>query len=181
MEHSAHMVVVVKKYGIFGQSSGGAGRKEPQSHHVHYTIEEAFWHVYDFLLSCTATGIILKAYKNQFALRLVGYTFFRLSSEKYKPTKNRLAVNNFFLHVKKTLHHGYQVVIWFCKPTRLLPCNGPDNDFWEIPKRPTGTSVYWDGQQLDKPRTPNASSPSMASWQPSLTRIGKGAFCFKGG
>lgn len=76
MEHSAHMVVVVKKYGIFGQSSGGAGRKEPQSHHVHYTIEEAFWHVYDFLLSCTATGIILKAYKNQFALRLVGYTFF---------------------------------------------------------------------------------------------------------
>ncbi|XP_063852440.1 uncharacterized protein LOC135095506 [Scylla paramamosain] len=55
------------------------------------SIEEAFWHTYDFLATCASKDITLKPEKFQFAQREVNFVGFCLEWDEYKPTDERLA------------------------------------------------------------------------------------------
>ena len=54
------------------------------------SIEQAFWHTYDFLERCARRGITLKPEKFVFCRREVEFVGFHLGWEAYKPTEDRL-------------------------------------------------------------------------------------------
>ena len=114
-------------------------------------IEEAFWHVYEFLTTCAAKGITLKPEKFQFARREVDFVGFRLGWDEYKPTDERLAaIKNFSMPNKPSIS---DIRSWYGFVNQLAPflATAPImNDFRELLKKPSGKSVYWDEQLQEK-------------------------------
>ena len=115
------------------------------------SIEEAFWHTYEFLATCAAKGITLKPEKFQFARREVDFVGFRLGWDEYKPTDERLAaIRNFRMPDKPSIS---DIRSWYGFVNQLAPflATAPImNDFRELLKKPRGKSVYWDEQLRGK-------------------------------
>lgn len=115
------------------------------------SVEEAFWHVYDFLATCAAKGITLKPEKFQFARREVDFVGFRLGWDEYGPTDERLAaIRNFRMPEKPSIT---DIRSWYGFVNQLAPflATAPImSAFRELLKRPAGRHVYWDSQLQEK-------------------------------
>lgn len=115
------------------------------------SIEEAFWHTYEFLATCATKGITLKPEKFRFARREVEFVGFRLGWDEYKPTDERLAaIKNFKMPNKPSIS---DIRSWYGFVNQLAPflATAPImKDFRELLKRPSGRSVYWDEQLQGK-------------------------------
>ena len=83
------------------------------------SVEEAFWHAYDFLETCTRAGITLKPEKFAFCRREVDFVGFRLDWHSYKPTEDRLsAIKTFAMPDKPTIK---DIRSWFGLVNQLAP------------------------------------------------------------
>ena len=137
------------------------------------SIEEVFWHTYEFLTTCAAKGITLKPEKFQFAWREVDFVGFRLGWDGYKPTDERFAaIKNFSMPDKPSIS---DIRSWYGFVNQLAPflATAPImNDFRELLKKPRGRSVCIRTnnckKSFAKPRTPYASLPRTA-WH-TMTR-----------
>lgn len=87
------------------------------------SVEEAFWHVYDFLATCAAKGITLKPEKFQFARREVDFVGFRLGWDEYRPTDERLAaIRGFHMPGKPSIT---DIRSWYSFVNQLVPSSPP--------------------------------------------------------
>lgn len=114
-------------------------------------VEEAFWHVYDFLEVCAKAGVTLKPEKFRFCQREVDFVGYHLAWDTYKPTEERLtAVRDFTMPDKPSIT---DVRSWFGFVNQLAPflATAPlMSPFRALLKKPAGKSVYWDECLLKK-------------------------------
>ena len=115
------------------------------------SIEEAFWHTYDFLVTCAKKGITLKPEKFQFCRREVDFVGFHLGWDSYKPTENSLAaIRSFPMPAKPTIS---DIRSWYGFVNQLAPfiATAPIMaPFRDLLKKQAGKHVYWDDQLKEK-------------------------------
>ena len=108
-------------------------------------VEEAFWHVYDFLEVCAKAGVTLKPEKFRFCHREVDFVGYHLAWDTYKPTEERLtAIRDFQMPEKPSIT---DVRSWFGFVNQLAPflATAPlMSPFRDLLKKPAGKTVYWD-------------------------------------
>lgn len=109
------------------------------------SVEDAFWHVYDFLETCAAKGVTLKPEKFTFCRREVDFVGFHVSWEEYYPTEERLAaIRHFNMPAEPSLT---DIRSWHGFVNQLAPflATAPVMEpFRELLKKPQGKKVYWD-------------------------------------
>lgn len=109
------------------------------------SVEDAFWHVYDFLETCARKEITLKPEKFKFGRREVDFVGFHVGWDAYRPTEERLAaIRNFSMPVEPTLT---DIRSWHGFVNQLAPflATAPVMEpFRELLRKPQGKKVYWD-------------------------------------
>ena len=109
------------------------------------SVEEAFWHAFDFLELCARKGITLKPEKFQFCRREAEFVGFHLDWATYRPTEDRLAaVKSFSMPEQPSIT---DVRSWYGFVNQLAPflATAPIMEpFRDLLKKPTGKKVYWD-------------------------------------
>ena len=114
------------------------------------SVEEAFWHTYDFLVTCAEKGITLKPEKFQFCRREVDFVGFHLGWDSYKPTEDSLAaIRRFPMPEKPTIS---DIRSWYGFVNQLAPflATAPIMaPFRDLLKKSPKKQVYWD-EQLKK-------------------------------
>ena len=115
------------------------------------SVEDAFWHTYDFLETCATKGVTLKPEKFRFGRRQVDFVGFHVGWDAYKPTEERLAaVKNFDMPAEPSLTdirswHGFinQLAPFLATAPIMEP-------FRELLRKPQGRKVYWDENLQEK-------------------------------
>ena len=114
------------------------------------SVEQAFWHVFDFLEVCEKNGITLNPSKFKFCQREVEFVGFHLGWDAYHPTEDRLAaIRNFPMPLEPSITdirswHG--LVNQLAPFMATAPIMAP---FRDLLKKQTKKKVYWD-EQLQK-------------------------------
>ena len=68
------------------------------------SVEDAFWHTYDFLETCAMRGVTLNPEKFRFCRRQVDFVGFHVGWDAYRPTEERLAaIKNFDMPAEPSL------------------------------------------------------------------------------
>ena len=68
------------------------------------SVEQAFWHTYEFLETCAQKGITLNPEKFKFCCREVEFVGYHIGWEAYYPTEERLeALRSFTMPAKPTI------------------------------------------------------------------------------
>ena len=115
------------------------------------SIEEAFWHTFDFLELCARKGITLKPEKFQFCRREAEFVGFHLDWDSYRPTDDRLAaIKKFSMPEQPSIT---DVRSWYGFVNQLAPflVTAPIMEpFRDLLKKPAGRKVYWDEQLQQK-------------------------------
>ncbi|XP_076042081.1 uncharacterized protein LOC143025983 [Oratosquilla oratoria] len=115
------------------------------------SVEDAFWHTYNFLETCATKGVTLKPEKFKFGRREVDFVGFHVGWDAYKPTDERLAaIRNFSMPAEPSLTdvrswHGFvnQMAPFLATAPIMEP-------FRELLRKPQGRKVYWDGNLQEK-------------------------------
>ena len=111
------------------------------------SVEEAFWHTYDFLARCAEKGITLKPEKFKFCRREVDFVGFHLGWDSYKPTAESLAaIRHFPMPAKPTIS---DIRSWYGFVNQLAPflATAPlMTPFRDLLKKSPKKQVYWDEQ-----------------------------------
>lgn len=110
------------------------------------SVEQPFWHAYEFLETCHKSGITLQPEKVKFFQRETEFGF-QLRWEDYLPTEDRLAaIRNFPKTEKPTITdirswYGLvnQLALFMATATVVEP-------FWELLRKSVGKKAYWDLQ-----------------------------------
>ena len=112
-----------------------------------HSVEEAFWHIFDFLATCASAGVTLKPEKFCFCRKEVGFVGFRLDWETYKPADERLdAIRSFQMSNAPSIS---DIRSWYGFVNQLAPflATAPIMEpFRDLLKKPSGKHVYWDDQ-----------------------------------
>ncbi|XP_076036521.1 uncharacterized protein LOC143022265 [Oratosquilla oratoria] len=115
------------------------------------SVEDAFWHTYDFLETCAMKGVTLKTEKFRFCRRQVDFVGFHVGWDAYKPTEERLAaIRNFDMPVEPSIT---DIRSWHGFVNQLAPflATAPVMEpFRELLRRPQGRKVYWDENLQEK-------------------------------
>ena len=115
------------------------------------SVEEAFWHVYDFLSVCSSKGITLKPEKFKFCRKEVEFVGFDVGWDSYKPSEDCLsAIKNFTMPQKPTIT---DIRSWYGFVNQLAPflTTAPVMTcFRDLLKKPLGKQVYWDEHLQEK-------------------------------
>ncbi|XP_076050210.1 uncharacterized protein LOC143030874 [Oratosquilla oratoria] len=115
------------------------------------SVEDAFWHTYDFLETCAMKGVTLKPEKFRFCRRQVDFVGFHVGWDAYKPTEERLAaIRNFDMPVEPSIT---DIRSWHGFVNQLAPflATAPVMEpFRELLRRPQGRKVYWDENLQEK-------------------------------
>ncbi|XP_045111712.1 uncharacterized protein LOC123504872 [Portunus trituberculatus] len=83
-------------------------------------VEEAFWHVYEFLEVCAKAGMTLKPEKFRFCQREVDFVGYHLDWDTYRPTEEHLtAIKDFRMPEKPSITNV--LVVWLCKLIGAFP------------------------------------------------------------
>lgn len=109
------------------------------------SVQEAFWHTYDFLAICAEKGITLKPEKFKFCRREIDFVGFHLGWDSYKPTEDSLAaIRRFPMPEKPNIS---DIRSWFGFVNQLAPflATAPIMaPFRELLKKSQKKQVYWD-------------------------------------
>ena len=115
------------------------------------SVEQAFWHTYEFLETCAQKGITLNPEKFKFCCREVEFVGYHIGWEAYYPTEERLeALRSFTMPAKPTIT---DIRSWFGFVNQLAPflATAPVMaPFRELLKKPSNKKVYWDDQLQKK-------------------------------
>ncbi|KAK3888979.1 hypothetical protein Pcinc_006984 [Petrolisthes cinctipes] len=115
------------------------------------SVEEAFWHTYDFLETCARKGVTLKPEKFKFCRRQVDFVGFHVGWDAFKPTEERLAaIRNVDMPAEPSLT---DIRSWHGFVNQLAPflATAPIMEpFRELLKKPQGKKVYWDENLKEK-------------------------------
>ena len=83
------------------------------------SVEQAFWHTYEFLETCAQKGITLNPEKFKFCCREVEFVGYHIGWEAYFPTEERLeALRSFTMPAKPTIT---DIRSWFGFVNQLTP------------------------------------------------------------
>ena len=111
------------------------------------SVDQAFWHVYDFLELCEKHGITLNPSKFKFCKREVEFVGYHVGWEAYHPTEDRLsAVKNFPMPPEPSIT---DIRAWYGLVNQLAPflATAPVMaPFRDLLKKPVKKKVYWDEQ-----------------------------------
>ena len=111
------------------------------------SVENAFWHTYQFLETCAQKGITLNPEKFKFCRREVEFVGYNVGWESYGPTEERLsAIKDFNMPAKPSIT---DIRSWFGLVNQLAPflATAPVMErFRDLLKKPTARTVYWDDQ-----------------------------------
>ena len=111
------------------------------------SVEEAFWHTYEFLQTCARKGITLKPEKFKFCRREVDFVGFHLGWDSYKPSEDSLAaIKCFPMPDKPTIS---DIRSWYGFVNQLAPflATAPlMAPFRDLLKKSQTKQVYWDEQ-----------------------------------
>ena len=109
------------------------------------SIEEAFYHAFDYLHLCGQNGITLNPDKFKFCRREVEFTGYHLGWDGYKPTEDKLsAIRNFPMPEQPTIS---DIRSWFGLVNQMAPflAVSPLMQPFRDLLKPTATKkVYWD-------------------------------------
>ena len=109
------------------------------------SVEEAFWHMYDFLELCENNGITLNPKKFQFCQREVDFVGYTLLWDKFLPSEDKLsAIKNFPMPESPSIS---DIRSWFGLVNQLAPfvATAPIMaPFRDLLKKGNGRKVYWD-------------------------------------
>ena len=83
------------------------------------SVEESFWHVYDFLSICSSKGITLKPEKFKFCRREVDFVGFDVGWDSYRPSEDCLsAIRKFSMPQAPTIS---DIRSWYGFVNQLAP------------------------------------------------------------
>jgi len=109
------------------------------------SVEEAFWHTYDFLEVCAKARVTLKPEKFRFCRREVEFVGYHLGWDTYKPAEERLtAIRDFRMPAQPSIT---DVRSWFGFVNQLAPflATAPlMAPFRDLLKKPVSRKVFWD-------------------------------------
>ena len=112
-----------------------------------YTIEDAFWHCWDYLETCTRHGITLSADKFKFCRREIDFLGYELCWENFRPAGDKLAaVADFPMPEAPSITdiRSFMGLVNQIAPFMITtPLMEP---FRELLKGKASKKVYWDGQ-----------------------------------
>ena len=112
-----------------------------------YTIEDAFWHCWEYLEACVKRGITLSADKFRFCRREVDFVGYQLCWENFRPAGDKLAaVADFPMPEQPTITdiRSFMGLVNQIAPFMITsPLMEP---FRELLKGSTSKKVYWDDQ-----------------------------------
>ena len=115
------------------------------------SVEESFWHVYDFLSICSSKGITLKPEKFKFCRREVEFVGFDVGWDSYRPSEDCLsAIRKFSMPQTPTIS---DIRSWYGFVNQLAPflATAPVMVYFrDLLKKPTGKQVYWDENLQEK-------------------------------
>ena len=112
------------------------------------TIEEAFWHTFDFLVACARAQITLSIEKFQFCCREVEFAGYHLGWENYMPSASTVAaIREFPMPEKPTIT---DIRAWFGLVNQVSPFFANQSSimqpFADLLKQPQSDTkyVFWD-------------------------------------
>lgn len=107
------------------------------------SIEDAFWHTFDFLEVCTRKGITLKPEKFKFCRRKAEFVSFHLNWVTYRPADDRLAaIRSFSMPEQPSITN---VKSWYGFVNQLAPYLATAPSRYLL-KKPGCKKVYWEEQ-----------------------------------
>lgn len=109
------------------------------------SVEEAFWHTFEFLEVCTKAGVTLKPEKSQFCRREAAFVGYHLTWDTYEPTDERLAAikglrmpaQPSITDVRSRCGLMNQLAPFLATVPLMTP-------FRDLLKKPIGKMVFWD-------------------------------------
>jgi hypothetical protein len=113
------------------------------------TIEQSFFHVFDYLLLCARNGVTLKPKKFQFCAKEVDYCGYTVGWETYRPSDDTIAaIREFPMPDEPTIT---DIRSWFGLVNQLAPFIATTSlmdPFRELLKSKDlkGKAVYWDNE-----------------------------------
>ena len=111
------------------------------------SIEEAFWHTFEFLETCARAGVTLKPEKFKFCKREVEFVGFHLGWSCYLPSSERLrAIKDLAMPEQPSIT---DIRSWYGLVNQLAPflATAPVMEpLSELLKKPATKQVYWDDQ-----------------------------------
>ncbi|XP_064091675.1 uncharacterized protein LOC135205255 [Macrobrachium nipponense] len=115
------------------------------------SVEEAFWHMYNFLDTCAKKGITLKPEKFSFCQREVSFVGFQLGWDSYRPTEESLAaIQRFPMPDNPSVT---DIRSWFGFVNQLAPflATAPLMEpFRDLLKKSASKNVYWDNNLQER-------------------------------
>ena len=84
------------------------------------SIEESFYHIFDFLLLCGQNGITINPKKLQFCEKEVEFIGYSVRWDGYRPSDNMISAIENFPNAERTIIDRYTHLVWPCEPNSTV-------------------------------------------------------------